>query len=261
MASDTVTIPKNGSEVHLWSRRLDLQTPLRDDELGCLGPDEMLRANKFRFADNRLRFVRRHRHLREVLARYFGTSPALVPLAAPLHQPPRLTWNETVANETVAAGLAASLQISLSSSADRSAVAVARDRPIGVDVELLDTGYGNREAEVQAVAETAFTPAEHAVLETASGDEWWVVFFRIWARKEAFVKALGVGFGRDLMSFDVMTPDHRGASASETRVIDRVADSAAAGYWVRDVPAPPGFVLACCSTGTDWTIVSKENDP
>ena len=53
------------------------------------------------------------------------------------------------------------------------------------------------------VAESHFSKAELSDLATLSGDEWLEGFYRCWTRKEAILKAEGVGLGIPLDAFDV----------------------------------------------------------
>jgi 4'-phosphopantetheinyl transferase len=53
------------------------------------------------------------------------------------------------------------------------------------------------------VASRHFSPAERDALQRLQGDDWLAGFYRCWTRKEAVLKAEGVGLHRDLDSFDV----------------------------------------------------------
>ena len=63
-------------------------------------------------------------------------------------------------------------------------LAFGHNRNIGVDVEKI-----KREMDVLAIASRYFVPEEIALIESA--DEKHTVFFQLWARKEAYVKACG----------------------------------------------------------------------
>jgi 4'-phosphopantetheinyl transferase len=76
-------------------------------------------------------------------------------------------------------------------------IAVARDREVGVDVEEVCL------EDVEPIVRTVFSPVERAALARLSGPARLEAFYRGWTRKEAFVKALGVGLHADLTAFDV----------------------------------------------------------
>ncbi|MEM7043192.1 MAG: 4'-phosphopantetheinyl transferase superfamily protein [Pseudomonadota bacterium] len=240
--SDLLAELRNGRDVHLWLRRFDLGAPLSEADASSLGDDERERAVRFRREEDRCRYIRRHLHLREVLAAYLDCAPHHVPLDASLHVQPTLTEGD----------LAPDLRLSLSSSADRSLVAVAWRRQVGVDIEAITS-----EVEIDAVAKGVFSSDERAALMTMPADERRALFFRIWTRKEAFVKALGVGLSRDLMSFDVIAGDRRSVPEEPIEIIDREASHGDPIWRVQDVAGPDGFAVACCAEGEGWTITLK----
>lgn len=86
------------------------------------------------------------------------------------------------------------LHLSLATRAGLVAVALAR-RPVGIDVERVDAAT-EPPLEVLHPEEAAMLRA----LPTASRP---LAFARLWAAKEAYVKALGTGFLRAPESFDV----------------------------------------------------------
>ena len=232
-------------EVHLWPLRLNLALEPNDEEEAVLSPDELERAARFRFSADRNRFIRRHLHLRTVLALYLGEASSNIPLATPLNNPPRLIRGAHASN----------LRFSLSSSAGYAAVAVAWRRPVGVDVEKIRSTMTDLE-----VAKRFFSPSENAALRSVTASSRALVFFRIWTRKEAFVKGLGVGLERELASFDVMDPDRFPPGKAEAIVIDRER-SDAAPWLVRDGHLAPDCALACAAAGDDWSLIPMDNPP
>lgn len=82
---------------------------------------------------------------------------------------------------------------SVSHSGDHVAIAVD-DQEIGVDVEKLpDKDY-------MKIAERFYHPNELEYVKTA--DDPKRAFARIWTRKEAYLKQLGIGIATDLKAFD-----------------------------------------------------------
>src|SRR6202012_3586769 len=94
-----------------------------------------------------------------------------------------------------------SLRFSLSHSPSIAVLAVTNGEPVGVDVEDVKP----IEAEV---ADSHFSASERSQLNQLRGDAWLRGFYRCWTRKEAILKAEGVGLSRPLDSFDVsLLPD------------------------------------------------------
>lgn len=117
------------------------------------------------------------------------------------------------------------LGFSLSRSGDVALVAVTRGRPVGVDVERI-----RADADLSDLAEHFFSEPEAHLLGGLPEPERVDAFFRLWARKEAVVKASGVGLGDGVSHLDVRSgtvagrwsvasldagPDHAAAVAVE----------------------------------------------
>lgn len=88
----------------------------------------------------------------------------------------------------------AGLHLSLATRAGLVAVALAR-RPVGIDVERVDAAA--------AAPLEVLHPEEAAMLRGLPEDTRPLAFARLWAAKEAYVKALGTGFLRAPESFAV----------------------------------------------------------
>ena len=84
------------------------------------------------------------------------------------------------------------LGFNLSHSADRGMVAISRIAEIGVDVEVLRLPQNAR-----GLAESVFSPAELETLAHVPDKDLTPAFFACWTRKEAYLKALGVGLALD----------------------------------------------------------------
>lgn len=82
-----------------------------------------------------------------------------------------------------------------------------------------------------------FTPREQALIDGA-GDNARDMFFRIWAVKESYLKALGAGFSRPLDSF--------GIEFSDARI--KISDPEGEGAWnVWEDGSVGGYKIACCT--------------
>jgi 4'-phosphopantetheinyl transferase len=194
----------------------DLDEALLDDE-------ERARSVRFVRPRDRRRFVLAHAALRLFVARCLDIRPAAVRYENGVNGKPRL-----------APGLPA-LEFNLSHSGGWGLLAVARDRPVGADVEQV-----RDVPDALSIADAHFSAAERQVLGSLAAAERQGAFFRGWTRKEAMVKAIGDGLGRALGSFDVdLAP---GSVSALTRFDGRPGD--AAGWSLRDLTAPPGYAAA-----------------
>jgi 4'-phosphopantetheinyl transferase len=186
--------------VDLWRIDLDWLPP---GASALLTADERARAGRFVFDRDRTRFVAGRAAVRLLLADHAGSAPeALVFELGPYGKP----------------HLAAGPPFSYSNSGAWGLLALGGDRPLGVDLEQL------REVEdAAAVAAGAFGREDLAAWQ-AGGSDPREGFLRVWTRKEATLKALGLGLAGEghiaaemrsaVEVFDVdFDPDHAAALA------------------------------------------------
>lgn len=88
----------------------------------------------------------------------------------------------------------------VSHSGDWVVLAFGRDRNVGVDVERIKW-----DMDVQSIAARYYSPEEQLAVEQAKDSH--LLFFRIWARKEAYVKACGSTLFNELKRMSVPLED------------------------------------------------------
>lgn len=179
--------------VHVW--RLPLELP--PDHVAALArslsPDEHDRAARFHFEHDRRRFVVSHAGLRRILARYLHSEPAQLRFTLGAQGKPYL------ADEFAEHGV----QFNLSHSHELALLAVTRRHAVGVDVE-----YAQRPADMLSLAARFFSAAEYAALISLPEEQQLIGFFNCWTRKEAYLKATGLGMTGGLSHFQVtLKPD------------------------------------------------------
>lgn len=146
-----------------------------------LDEEEKARADRFRFAKDRERYILGHGLLREVLGQYLGMAPASVVMPRGEFGKPFLEGHP--------------VHFNLSDTKDAVLVALHR-YPIGADVETM-----NRRTDHEEVAGHYFTGREVASITGAHDGKR--RFLELWTRKEAVLKACGVGLMDDLHSLEV----------------------------------------------------------
>ena len=147
--------------------------------------------NRFRFERDRNRYAVAHANLRRILSAYLRRP------AQDIHFHANRFGKPLLADENGSRPL----HFSLSHSQGIAVLAVASEHPVGVDVE--DVKPIDSE-----VAAAHFSESELSDLGKLHGDEWIRGFFHCWTRKEAILKAEGVGFHLALDGFDVsLLPD------------------------------------------------------
>ena len=186
-------------EFSLTSNRVDVwRVPVGDHAdisrlTTCLSDDEVERANRFHRDVIRFRFIKRRAALRHLLAKYQNTDAASI----------RFEHNEFGKPYVVDPSEGRKIQFSSSSSENLALIAFTMGDDIGCDVENC-----KRKVKFLSLANRFFHPDETADIHSQDERARRAAFFHCWARKEAYVKALGKGLFLPLNSFRVNTlPD------------------------------------------------------
>lgn len=173
-----------GERIDVW--RVGLDAP------GDAGPSRRLlndaeraRADRFIRAEHGRSFTIAHASLRQILSRYLDIVAEAVQFSAAEKGKPRIE------GET-------GLQFNLSHSGELALVAVTRGRAVGVDIESMRERSAQRN-----IAERYFSRGEVNALFALPDAEQSAAFYRCWTRKEAYIKALGLGLSYPLDGFEV----------------------------------------------------------
>jgi 4'-phosphopantetheinyl transferase len=222
-------LPEN--EIHVWRISLDLSPRDLSKLRQTLSPGECERADRYRFEADQRRSVIGRGYLRLLLGEILGLSPDRL---------------QIVCDEFGKPGLfPALMQFNLSHSGDMILIAITRDRAVGVDVEKIRT-----DLEMDSVAGRFFSANERKALASISGPGRWEAFFKCWTRKEAYLKAKGVGLSLPLDQFDVSFLPNE-----EVRLLETRPDHNEAGRWnLRPLAMPPGYVAALAAEGFNWKL-------
>lgn len=180
----------------LWRVDLDQHVPAAAH--ARLSAEELARAARFVFPRDRQRYIAAHAALRQLLVQHlanagqaggesFCTSEPLTLVAGRFGKP--------------ALPAPARLHFNLSHSHDVGLVALSEDCELGVDVERV-----RPMTDAVAMAAAYFTAAEQAALAACEpGAVRDRAFFTCWTRKEACLKALGIGLYLATRGFEVGT--------------------------------------------------------
>ena len=176
-----------------------------------LSDEERARAAQFRFAIDRQRFVAAHIALRCALAEQTGERAETLRFSHTAFGKPSLSgWPH--------------VRFSLSHSQGLGLIAIGGRGPLGADVERL-----RPVPDALALAARHFTLSENEALAALPSGERDRAFLTCWTRKEACLKAIGLGLIVPAESFEVgLAPDCRGV---EVPVAGRM-------LWLALRPAP-----------------------
>ncbi len=189
-------------DVHVWRGFLTVTAERVAALSDTLTTDERMRAERFRFARDRARFIVGRGLLRAILARYLAMEPGALVFAYNAFGKPSLS-DESGGER---------LHFNLSHADDTALVAVTCSRAVGVDIESVRADRAN-----ERVAARFFSPREVAALRALDPDAQREAFFTCWTRKEAYIKARGGGLSIPLDQFDVSLAPHEPAALLASR--------------------------------------------
>jgi 4'-phosphopantetheinyl transferase len=215
-------------EIHIWRANLDLGPEVLNRLMITLDTAEQSRAARFYFSRDRDYFIACRGILRELLGEYLGSSPASIEFFYGAHGKPAHRPEDS----------RSPIRFNISHSSGLAVLAFARSREIGIDLESIRPEFAGEE-----IAERYFSAQELVELRALPPALKPEGFFHCWTRKEAYVKALGLGLQVPLDSFSVsLTP-------SQPEIL-RSVDSYR--WSLRSFEPAPNFVAAIVGEGRDW---------
>ena len=215
-------------EVHVWLLEIPGLAALRPRLPALLEPEELARAERFRFDLDRDRFALCRAALRLVLARYVGRPPETLRFGEGPQGKPHLL-----------AGGFPTIEFNLAHSGELGILAIA-GRAVGVDVERNDPERSGAD-----VARRFFAADEVDRLGGLPPRERSDAFFSCWTRKEAYLKARGEGLSLPLASFSVAFGD----GAPPALVRSALGRKETARWRLFDLPTLPGYAGALAVEG------------
>jgi len=184
---------KIGGQIHVWSAALDREPNDLQRLEASLSREEKARANRFHFLRDKNHFIAARGLLRELLGGYLRRAPAEIEFSYGPHGKPFLS----------PASGSTGLCFNLSHSSGLAVFAFAHERNLGIDVELVRPDYAEED-----IARRYFAVQEVNDLQSLPPEMRDQGFFNCWTRKEAYLKARGMGLRIPLDSFAVsLSPD------------------------------------------------------
>jgi 4'-phosphopantetheinyl transferase len=237
LPANAFELPTNGDlhqivegAIDLWIVCYDANRYVSQQNRLLLSPDELTRANRFKFEHPREFYTFCRGSLRRILAPYLQQSAETI----------RFVYGET--GKPSLAGKS-KIEFNVSHSGNLFACAVSNGLPLGIDVEEVCPL-----TDMLSIAMHFFAPAEHAKLVSLDEHDRTLAFYECWTRKEAVIKATGEGVNRPLDSFEVAFGP--GAVAGLRRIDDQLSPP-----WRMHTFEPhPGYVGALISP-SPWSAL------
>jgi 4'-phosphopantetheinyl transferase len=238
-----VALPSN--EVHVWRAKLYQSDPLVDELSSVLSPDEKERANRFQYDRDKTRFIACRAILRIILSRYSGVNATHLEFEYGTHGKPSLKRRTDIK---------APLRFSSSRSDSLSLFAVTLNREIGIDTEHIRPVSDRDE-----IVDRYFTTRERIIYRLLAPDQKQSAFFNAWTRKEAYLKAIGVGLNQPLRTVEVSLEP--GEPARLLRVEGNARQAAAWSLYELSLDTDHAGVVAvkgCCGLRLwKWELADK----
>ncbi len=222
-------------QVHLWRASLEVSPSTLQTLFTALSKDERERAARFRFSRDQQHFIVAHGILRKLLACYLQIDTSSLFFVKNAYGKPALD----------PAFHSADLHFNLSHSQDIALFAFSYRRELGVDVE-----YMRKEVEYDQLARFCFSAYEQQILSSLVGSMKEEAFFNCWTRKEAYIKARGLGLSLPLALFDVSLLPLEPARLLESR---ESPDEVSRWSFCALVPGM-GYAGALVVEGHDWLL-------
>lgn len=224
--------------VHVWFATLDHADEVVLQLAESLSTDERERAGRFQFERDRRRFIVGRAVLRAILGACLEVEPRFLSFRYGRFGKPALAD----------AFEGTEVRFNVSHSHGVALYAVARGREVGVDLERI-----RPLDDMESLAEECFSAKQNAALRSMSAPKRLEAFFSGWTRKEAFVKARGVGLSFSLAGFDVSLEPGDGP-----RPLTIPGDSQEESRWmVTSLAADPAYAAALVVEGRDWDLCTR----
>lgn len=155
-----------------------------------MSPDEITKANKFKFTLNRQHFIFYRSALRKILGIYCNINPEDLKFSYTKYGKPYL--KENIGHSINI------LQFNLSHSADIAVFGVTKNHLLGIDIEQIKPLK-----DMDNIAKQFFAKSEYEKFSAIANNYKTECFYEIWTRKESFIKAIGRGISYPLDRFEV----------------------------------------------------------
>lgn len=164
-------------EVHIWSSYIAHSAYDVDKRFTYLEPAEKERAQGFYFERDRTRFVQSRYLLKLLLAKYIGKAASEIRFVYNPYGKPALMDQQ------------AKLYFNISHAGDWVVMAFAKDIEMGIDL-----AYHHPTEDISGlISPDIFTDRELSYFDNATPIKRQALFYKLWACKEAYLKAIGTG--------------------------------------------------------------------
>ena len=222
-------------DVHVWRASFHQLGALYESLEEVISHDERVKAQRYKFEDNRREYILGRGFLRFLLGGYLKEPPEKL----------RFFYNPYGKPALYHQNGSESIHFNLSHAHGFIVYAFTINRELGIDIERV-----RPEAAHDGVAERFFSPKEVLMLRSLPSHAQPQAFFNCWTRKEAYIKARGEGLSIPLNQFDVSLIPGEPAQLLASRV-----DPDDAKKWtLQALPMGTHYAAALAVEGSDWEL-------
>ncbi len=183
--------------VQIWQIQLSVPPDTLEGYLTCLSQDEKSRANRFRFADDRRRFIASRGALRHILARQLHQSPDQISFCYGEYGKPFI---EKVSDNQKGSSLQSDcgFHFNLTHSGELALCALGYQRKVGIDMENIKPIR-----RLESLIDRCLSDREKDQVKAQPADDQSRAFLQTWTCKEAYLKAIGLGLTQSMQTVEV----------------------------------------------------------
>lgn len=220
--------------IHIWLSYLNLHETRLKHLYPLLSADEKERSERLKLYKHRKRFIASHGFMRSVLSLYLDTPAEQLEFSFKEHGKPELILNQHQPD----------IRFNLSHSNNLAILAVSQSNEVGIDIEFME-----KKAEWKKIINRFFTDTEQKAIFSLPEEQQRTAFFKVWTRKEAFMKVTGLGLHLPPAQFSVSTPPE------PAKFIEYINEKENDDVHMQDIALPKTFndYVGCVSASEKYT--------
>ena len=216
--------------IQVWQVPLQVSESTLNNYFTCLSQDEKSRANRFKFADDKRRYVVARGTLRHLLSEEFSQPPKVIAFSYGKYGKPALEKTLAPAAEQLP-----DFHFNLSHSGELALCVLGYQRKVGIDIERLKPI-----SRLEGMMDRCLSKAELAQVKLLPTEDQLRAFLQRWTCKEAYLKAIGLGLTQSMQTVEVQLAPP---------CLMRVPEDCAEGWHLRVMDLPETYVGAVVAAG------------
>lgn len=187
----------NPNEVHIWKYPLKLPNDLLSNYIYLLSNAEKEQVNKIKISDLKFRSICSKLISKDILSRYLGDEMSNIKFSYNDYGKPIISKR----NNQV------TVNFNISHSVEMGIIAITKTELVGIDIEKII----NLD-DIDNIINLCFSDYEISMISELNTYDKLKMFYKIWTGKEAFIKAIGMGFSFNVKNISLSFNDDLGLS-------------------------------------------------